>query len=167
MTISLVVRFFRRLFRSSDCCARKPPTLAVTDEATICAALSATLKQAGWELLIVNTLSAAVEIQQRQFCPVVLYDQHTGQDWREAIGRLSNLSPHPCVILISRQSDRNLLDEVARCGGADVLRTPLTTDVVRRVVESHFTIWRAQQMLRQNAFQRSSADKSLPDSVED
>jgi DNA-binding NtrC family response regulator len=167
MTISLLLRFFRRLWRSSDCCARRPTALAVGNEATICAALSATLKQAGWELLVVNTLSAAVDIQQRQFCPVVLYDQQTVQDWRDAIGELSKLSSRPCVILISRQSDKNLLDEVARCGGADVLRIPLTPDAVLRMLESHLTIWRAQQTLRQTALLASSSDEALPHSIED
>jgi hypothetical protein len=98
---------------------------------------------------------------------VVLYDQQTGQDWRDAIIHLSNLSSRPCVILISRQSDKNLLDEVARCGGADVLRVPLTRDAVLRMVESHFTIWRAQQTLRQTALRDSSSDEALPHSIED
>ena len=114
-----------------------------------------------------NTLSAAVDIQQRQFCPVVLYDQQTVQDWRDAIGELSKLSSRPCVILISRQSDKNLLDEVARCGGADVLRIPLTPDAVLRMLESHLTIWRAQQTLRQTALLASSSDEALPHSIED
>jgi DNA-binding NtrC family response regulator len=167
MSISLLARFFRRLWRSSDCSARRPIALAVASEATTCTALSAALKQTGWELLVTNTLSAAVDIQQRRFCPVVLYDQQTGQDWRDAIGRLSNVSSRPCVILISRQSDKNLLDEVARCGGADVLRIPLTPDAVLKIVESHFTIWRAQQTLRQTALRGSSSDQPLPHSIED
>jgi DNA-binding response OmpR family regulator len=164
--ISLLPRLFRRLWRRSGS-VRRPLALLIAQDTTISRELDTMLRDAGWELLVVNTLKAALNVQKHRQCPVVLYDRYSHQDWREAIARLSNSSPHPCVILLARQNDKNLRDEVAGCGGADVLRIPTTADATLKAVEFHLGIWRTQQMLRRRARQYPLSDEAFPHSIED
>jgi hypothetical protein len=164
--ISLLPRLIRRLWRRSAS-ARRPLALLIAQDTKISYELDTILRDAGWELLVVNTLNAAFNVQKQRQCPVVLYDRYAHLEWREAIIRLSNSSPHPCVILLAPQNDKNLRDEVAGCGGADVLRIPTTPDTILKTVEFHLGIWRTQQMLRRRARQCPLSDEAFPHGIED
>jgi DNA-binding NtrC family response regulator len=164
--ISLLPRLFRCLWRQSAS-VRRPLALLIAQDATTSRELDTILRDAGWELLVVNTLNAAFDVQKHRQCPVVLYDRYSHQQWREAITRLSNSSPHPCVILLAPRNDKNLRDEVAGCGGADVLRMPAAPDAILKAVEFHLGIWRTQQMLRRRARQAPLSDEAFPHSIED
>jgi hypothetical protein len=166
MRSSFLPRLFRRLWRRSAS-ARRPLALLIAQDTTISRDFDTILRDAGWELLVVDTLNTAFNVQKHRQCPVILYERYSHQEWREAITRLSSSSPHPCVILLAPQNDKNLRDEVAGCGGADVLRIPATPDAMLKAVEFHLGIWRTQQMLRRRAQQYPLSDEAFPHSIED
>jgi DNA-binding NtrC family response regulator len=57
---------------------------------------------------------------------VVLFDRDFGGgDWRAALRRFKDWPARPHVILISRSSDLNLWDELARVGGSDIVKVPV------------------------------------------
>jgi hypothetical protein len=54
--------------------------------------------------------------------PIVIYDSDwNGENWRNALRRMSDLPSHPCVLLASRVEDDYLLREVVRHHGYDLL----------------------------------------------
>ena len=90
--------------------------------------------------------------QRRKPVPIILYERDC--NWREVVSAFSNLPPHPCVILMSATADKNLWDELARCGGSDILRTPFEPETLRRIVKSGWALWTNQQRLRPAAARR-------------
>jgi FixJ family two-component response regulator len=73
---------------------------------------------------------------------VILLDRDwPGTDWRVTLRNLA-ASAHPaCVILVSGVADDNLLREVIRLGGYDVLPKPLREDAVARVLKLALFYW--------------------------
>jgi DNA-binding NtrC family response regulator len=112
-------------------------------------ALQAIFHDADWALTITDTPVSAIDLQREGPAPIVLCERElTTYDWRATVSGLSRLSPRPCVILLSGSSDRNLWDELGRCGGCDILRTPVERDAVMRTVRAGWSLWRHQQRLR-------------------
>jgi DNA-binding NtrC family response regulator len=128
--------------------ARK--ALAVMSDGPDRDALKAIFRDAGWRLTLMGDLASAIAGQERDRCPIILYERELAEkDWRPAVSIFSRLSPRPGVILLSRNSDKNLWDELVRCGGFDLLRTPLNGDVAVRTLKSAWAIWQNQHPLHQ------------------
>lgn len=129
--------------------------LAVMDKGPNRAALEAVFRNAKWSLVITDSTASAMAQHKTDPMPIIFYEREAEPDWREAVALLSSLSPPPYVILLSRQYDKNLWDETARCGGSDILRAPLEPDSVVRAVQSGWSIWRSEQILRHGTKVRS------------
>lgn len=127
-----------------------PRALAVMREGSGRDALQAIFDDLGWRLTIAGTPAAAVARHRESSLPVILYERELMDcDWRLPVSLFAKLSPPPCVILMSASADRNLWDEVIRCGGSDILRIPFGHDAVIRAVRAGWSLWRNQQNLRQ------------------
>jgi DNA-binding NtrC family response regulator len=131
-----------------------PRALAVMGEGPGREALQEVFRHAGWELVVADTSASALARQRKAPLPIVLYERElTERGWRQAVSLFSRLSPRPCVLLLSRSSDKNLWEELVRCGGFDLLRTPIDRDAVIRTVSAAWSIWRSRYTLRQLAAQ--------------
>ncbi len=125
--------------------AAAPSALAVVKEGTCRSELETIFHDAGWRLIVEHSIESALQLQRREPTPVVLYDRDLPDGcWREAVVSFSRLSPRPCLVLLAQRPDKNLWDEVVRCGGFDVLRMPVERDTVIRTVSAAWTIWRHQ-----------------------
>jgi hypothetical protein len=60
------------------------------------------------------------------------------------------------VVLLSGSSDKNLWGELVRCGGFELLRTPVDPDAVIRTVRAGWFVWQNQHNLRQMAAENRS-----------
>jgi DNA-binding NtrC family response regulator len=129
-----------------------PGALAVMGEGPGRDALQGVFRDAGWKLTVADTSASAIASQEKEPLPIILYERElTERGWRQAVSLFSRLSPRPCVVLLSRSSDKNLWDELVRCGGFDLLRTPVDRDAVVRTVRAGWSIWRSQHKPRQLA----------------
>lgn len=123
-----------------------PRVLAVMGEGPGRDALQVVFRDAGWELVVADTAASAIARQEKEPLPIILYERElTEEGWRSAVSRFSRLSPRPCVVMLSRSSDKNLWDEFVRCGGFDLLRTPVDRDAVIRTVRAGWSIWRSRR----------------------
>jgi DNA-binding NtrC family response regulator len=122
-----------------------PRALAVMGEGPGRESLQGVFREAGWMLSVAGNATSAIASQERDHFPIILYERELAErDWRRAVSIFSRLSPRPCVILLSRNSDKNLWDEVVRCGGFDLLRTPVDRDTVIRTLRAGWSIWQNQ-----------------------
>lgn len=129
-----------------------PRALAVMGEGPGREALQVVFRDAGWKLAVADTSASAIARQKNDPLPIILYDRELAErGWRQAVSLFSRLSPRPCVVLLSPSSDKNLWDELVRCGGFDLLRTPVDRDAVIRTVRAGWSIWRNQHKPRQLA----------------
>jgi DNA-binding NtrC family response regulator len=134
-----------------------PRALAVMGEGPGRDALRAVFRDAGWKLVVADTSASAIARQEKDPLPIILYERElTERGWRQAVSLFSRLSPRPCVVLLSRSSDKNLWDELVRCGGFDLLRTPVDRDAVIRTVRAGWSIWQNQHNPRQLAAENRS-----------
>lgn len=122
-----------------------PRTMAVVCDGVDRAALQAAFDEKGWAFTVVdNTTEALVQQMQERF-PVVLFQRDVaGKDWRPAVRVLSRMTPRPCVVLLSDTYDMNQWDELVRCGGFDVARTPVDGAAVIRMVSAAWSVWKQQ-----------------------
>ena len=112
-------------------------------------ALQGVFRDAGWALVVADTSASAFASQRKDPLPIILYERELAErGWRQAVSLFSRLSPRPCVVLLSRSSDQNLWDELVRCGGFDLLRTPIDRDAVIRIVRAGWSIWRNRHNAR-------------------
>jgi DNA-binding NtrC family response regulator len=126
-----------------------PRALAVMGEGPGRDALQVVFRDAGWKLAVADSPALAIAHQEKEPLPIILYEREpTERDWRQAVFRFSQLSPRPCVVLLSHSSDQNLWDELIRCGGFDLLRTPVDRDALIRTVRDGWSIWRNQHNSR-------------------
>lgn len=90
----------------------------------------------------VESFEEACAVANRLTVPVILLDRDwPGTDWRVILQSLA-ASAHPaCVILVSGVADDNLLREVIRLGGYDVLPKPVRGDAVARVLKLALSYW--------------------------
>lgn len=122
--------------------------LAVMGEGPGRKALQVIFRDAGWQLAIADSAASAIARQQQEPLPIILYERElTEKDWRQAVSSFSRLSPCPCVVLLSRSYDQNLWDELVRCGGFEVLRTPVNRKAVIQTVSAGWSIWRRKPPL--------------------
>ena len=131
-------------------CEKVLKVLAVMPEGPARDALGSMFGALGWTIVFADTPATGIASYRATHFPVVLYEREkTGYDWRLVVSVFARLSPPPSVILLSAGADRNLWDEVIRCGGADILRIPFDEAAVTRVVKAGWTLWRNQENLRQ------------------
>jgi len=73
----------------------------------------------------------------REGPPVILYDRdlQDSTTWQNRIRSLANEYPRSAVILVSRDNDDHLWQEVTQLGGFDVLTKPLERTRVLRSIE--------------------------------
>jgi DNA-binding NtrC family response regulator len=127
-----------------------PRALAVMGEGASRDSLQGVFRDAGWKLEVADNSASALARQRKEPLPIILYERElTESGWRHAVSLFSRLSPRPCVLLLSRSSDKNLWEELVRCGGFDLLRTPIDRDAVIRTVSAGWSIWRSRYTLRQ------------------
>ena len=119
-----------------------PRALAVMSEGPGRDSLSVIFRDAGWTLAVAGDAASAITSQGNEHFPIILYERELPEkDWRQAVSFFSRLSPRPCVILLSRSCDKNLWDELVRCGGFDLLRTPFERGTVIRTLTAAWSIW--------------------------
>jgi DNA-binding NtrC family response regulator len=134
-----------------------PRALAVMGEGPGRDALQVVFRDAGWKLVVANTSASATARQEKEPLPFMLHERElTERGWRQAVSLCSRLSSRPCVVLLSRSSDKNLWGELVRCGGFDLLRTPVDRDAVIRTVRAGWSIWQNQHNPRQLAAENRS-----------
>lgn len=119
-----------------------PRAMVVMSEGSGRDALEGVFRDAGWKLAVADNSGSAIMRQKSEAWPIILYERElTDNGWRQAVSLFSRLSPHPFVVLLSRSSDNNLWDELIRCGGFDLLRTPIDRDAVIKTVSAGWAIW--------------------------
>ena len=107
-------------------------------------------RDAGWELAVAGTVSAALARYKKHPLPIILCDREIpGCEWHSAVSTLAGLPGRPLVILLSSRCDQNLWDDVTTNGGSDILRVPLDRYAVEKAVRSGWLLWRHLQRLRQ------------------
>lgn len=122
-----------------------PRTLAVMVEGPDRAALQAAFEEKGWALTVADNTTEALVLQLQERFPVVLFQRDVaGKDWRPAVRVLSRMLPRPGVVLLSDKSDMNQWEELVRCGGFDVARTPVDGAAVMRMVSAAWSVWKQQ-----------------------
>lgn len=90
----------------------------------------------------VESFEEACAVANRLTVPAILLDRDwPGTDWRVILQSLAASARPACVILVSRVADDNLLREVIRLGGYDVLPKPLREDAVARVLKLALSYW--------------------------
>ncbi len=115
------------------------------------AMLSQAAEGAQWSLQVAQNCEEAWHIADRLHAPVILYDRDIQEtEWREAVGILSALPHRPMVILISRVADEYLWNELFRIGGFDILRKPLRTAEVSKVLALALSYWRSESAGTEN-----------------
>ncbi len=109
-------------------------------------ALRAAFDDRGWPLCFAESTTEALVLQMQERFPIVLFQREVaGRDWRPAVRVLSRMMPRACVVLMSDTSDMNQWEELVRCGGFDVVRTPLDGPAVIRLVGAAWSIWKQQE----------------------
>lgn len=122
-----------------------PRTLAVMGEGADRRALQAAFDERGWAVTYADSTTEALVLQMQQRFPIVLFQREVaGRDWRPAVRVLSRMMPRACVVLMSDTSDMNQWEELVRCGGFDVVRTPVEGNAVIRMVSAAWSIWKQQ-----------------------
>lgn len=88
-----------------------------------------------WKIDRIATFEAAEVLVAKKPTPLVVYEGDSGSgNWRFALRRLHELPSHPCVLLASPVADDNLLREVMRNNGYDILpKTAPSEKLVRSI----------------------------------
>lgn len=119
--------------------------MAVISDGADRAALQAAFEEKGWVLIVADNTTDALVLQMQERFPVVLFQRDiAGKDWRPAVRVLSRMMPRPGVVLLSDTSDMNQWEELVRCGGFDVARTPVDGGAVMRMVSAAWSVWKQQ-----------------------
>ena len=147
---SFLRRHLRRVYQYGSGNERRV-ALAISMDSAIRAALTNSLHEAGWDLVLVGNAQEALDVERVRPVPLVFYEQASDAEWREEISRLADCAPRPFVIVLSKAYTKNLWEEVIQHGGADVLTLPALPDAVRRAAETHLQIWKCQRTLQQEA----------------
>jgi len=117
--------------------------------------LEALCRDVGWTLSFAARFDESMAGTASEIPAIILYDRRTpGCDWRQGIRTLSKLPLHPCVILVSPTSDRNLWDELQFFGGSDILRSPIEPERALRAVIRASLLWQNEQEVRSPRQQR-------------
>lgn len=102
----------------------------------------------GWRVLTAANLDEAQSLLARQEIPVVFCDRDfPGVDWKRAIRLLAGSRSHPSVVLLTSAGRPPGWDEVAAAGGYDILREPVTVEVLERTLRSARSHWRSRRAL--------------------
>lgn len=82
-----------------------------------------------WRIARAASIEEAEVLIASRPTPLVVYEaDRNDTNWRVALGRLNGQPTHPCVLLASRVADDNLLHEVLRNHGYDILPKPATRE---------------------------------------
>ena len=94
-------------------------------------------KQHGWELRFTNSPLEGFALASQSHFEMILCDRNQlGHPWREVMGRLSEISPRSCILLVSPVNIDYLWRDVLQQGGYDVLTRPLREKAVLHMVEA-------------------------------
>ena len=127
----------------------QPGVLAILHTGAEREKLAAIFRGAGWKLMVVDTVSAAIAAQTKHPVPVILCERNLPEgDWQHSVCILASLPEQPWVILLSSHCDQNLWDNLTAMGGSDLLRTPLDRERVLQAVGSGWRMWRHMRQLR-------------------
>jgi len=103
---------------------------------------------AGWRVIEAANLDEAQSMLAREEIPVVLCERDApGADWKHAVRALAGSQGHPSVVLLTSTGPQPRWDEVAAAGGYDVLREPVTAELLERTLRSARSHWRSQRAL--------------------
>lgn len=95
-----------------------------------------------WDLYLAESCEEAWRVAEHRHAPVILYDRDFPRmEWRGAVGMLSALPQRPIVVLLSQVADEYLWNELFRIGGFDLLRKPLRSDELSRVLKLALSYW--------------------------
>lgn len=114
------------------------------------ATLRSILQRNGWRTAESRTFKEALPLLER--ASVVLCQKELpDSDWRRVAGMLERLSGAPVLIVISRLADDDLLDEVVRCGGYDLLCGTFRAPEVLRAVSSAYKCHQTEKQVPQDS----------------
>lgn len=89
----------------------------------------------GWRVARAESIEKAETLIGHKPTPLVIYEGEAGNgNWRFALRRLNNLPTHPCVLLASAVADENLLREVMRNSGYDILPKAASSEKITRAL---------------------------------
>jgi DNA-binding response OmpR family regulator len=121
--------------------------LAISGRPEIHTALAEALP-ADWTIVEAGDLPHALDILSTREIPIVLLDRDTPVlEWRDAVMRLAAAPYRCCVILLSSVVNQNLWDEVAGCGGFEVLAKTVTPGRLSAVVKAGWSQWSSRRAL--------------------
>jgi DNA-binding NtrC family response regulator len=126
-----------------------PRIVAIIPHGPIRFLLQSISQDAGWALTLSETPLISNSARQDDVPPIVIYDRDLSPGrWHEIVGDLAKSSPRPYVILLSRNADANLWDELQRVGGSDILRVPVTRDNMLGALKKAGQLWHSQNQVR-------------------
>ena len=106
-----------------------PTFIVITPDEAFHATLQQIAEARHWQMGRVASVDDVEALIRRKPTPMVVYDwDSAGDNWRNAVKRLSQLPGHPCVLLASHVADNYLLDEVVRNHGYDILPKSVTRE---------------------------------------
>jgi len=148
-----VFRFWSDSRPAAGLARNRPAALAIMSPGPIRDNLASVFSEAGWMLVTADCLQKSVSRQRQDPTPIIFCECESGTPteqgaWRQTVTELSKLSPRPYIVLVSAHSDKNLWDELGRCGGSQILRVPLQRDSVICTVQAGWALWRNQQEMR-------------------
>ncbi len=96
--------------------------VVITADESFHARLRRIADECRWRLARAESFEEAEVLIGRKPTPLVVYESDgSNGNWRFALRRLNALPQHPCVLLASAVADENLLREVMRNSGYDIL----------------------------------------------
>lgn len=125
-----------------------PKVLAIVSESRCRSELKAIADEMGWEMKTIENPAAIASSDTEEMFGVILYRPEQNECFWEEVTRLSRLSPHPSVVLLSEDAGSSACDEVARHGASDILRVPLERRAVIHTVRWAWSLWRSRHTLR-------------------
>jgi DNA-binding NarL/FixJ family response regulator len=109
--------------------------VVITGDETFYTRLRRIADERRWRLARAESIEETEMLIGRKPTPLVVYESDSGNgNWRFALRRLNDLPPHPCVLLASAVADENLLREVMRNSGYDILPKAASSEKLVRAL---------------------------------
>jgi DNA-binding NtrC family response regulator len=109
--------------------------VAITEDEEFYCRLRGIAGSCQWRIVRARSIEEAETAILQKPTPLVVYESDPNDaKWRFALRRLSELTPHPCVLLASAVADENLLRDVVRNNGYDILPKSVSREKTIRVL---------------------------------
>ncbi len=119
--------------------------------------LEAIAQQSSWTLEFSASVDHALHLLTRRCIPVVILEQDLlNINWQSHLNRLASSACHPAIILASSEVTDPYWEAMLRCGGYDVVTTPLRETNLQSVICFAWNYWHRCYSSERRVFQAGS-----------